>query len=104
MPAPVRRRPEQKVIRPERKTMTMGSDQLVDEPSLAFARACIELARAQLQQQMHNTPTGRAAVARCRAERDAVRSSYANPAAAGDERIGPARVPPVSRAARLPLL
>ena len=84
--------------------MTMRADPLVDELSLTFARACIELARAQLQQQVHNTPTGQTAVARCRAERDAVRSSYANPAAAGDERIGPARVPPVSTPARLPLL
>jgi uncharacterized membrane protein YphA (DoxX/SURF4 family) len=59
--------------------MTMGSDPLLDELSLVFSRACIELARAQLQQQENNTPTYRAAVARCRAERDALRSSYTDP-------------------------
>jgi hypothetical protein len=45
--------------------MTMGSDTLVDEISLVLSRACIELARAQLRQREKNTPTHRAAVARC---------------------------------------
>jgi hypothetical protein len=47
MPARVRRRPEQAVIDGQEKTMTMGSDTLVDERSLVLSRACIELARPQ---------------------------------------------------------
>jgi hypothetical protein len=58
--------------------MTMGPDTLVDEISLVLSRACIELARAQLRQRENNTPTHRAAVARCRAERDALMYCYTN--------------------------
>jgi hypothetical protein len=59
--------------------MTTVSDTLVDERSLVLSRACIELARAQLLQSEEDTPDHRAAVARCRAEVDAVLDRYADP-------------------------
>jgi hypothetical protein len=80
----------------------MQSDPLVDEHSLVLARACIELARAELQQQEDDTPARRAAVARCRAERDALRHSYAGPRHSR-RRSDPSGTP-VSPADRPPLL
>jgi hypothetical protein len=58
--------------------MTTVSDTLVDEPSLALARICIELARARLRQREEDAPIHRAAVARCRAEMDAALYRYTN--------------------------
>jgi hypothetical protein len=58
--------------------MTMVSDTLVDELSLVLSQACIELARAQVLQSEKDTPDHRAAVARCRAEIDALLDCYAD--------------------------
>jgi hypothetical protein len=72
--------------------MTMRPDPLVDEHSLVLSRACIELARAQLQLHEDDTPARRAAVTTCRAERDALRYSYADPPHSRRTRIRTARL------------
>ncbi len=65
-------------------TMTVAGDPLVDERSLVLSRACIELARARLRHSEKDTPDHRSAVARCRAEVDALLDCYADPC--GDPR------------------
>ena len=52
-------------------------DTLCDELTLVFSRACIDLARARLQQAEKDTVDHRAAVARCRSEIDDVLDWYA---------------------------
>jgi hypothetical protein len=58
-------------------------DTLAEEINSLFARACIDLAQAQVRQWEKDTPENRAAVARCRAEIDEVLDWYT---AAGDLR------------------
>lgn len=56
--------------------MTVVQDSLVDQISLDFARACIELARARLRLRERDDLTNRNAVALRRAEADAVLDMY----------------------------
>ena len=56
----------------------MVNDTVVDELDYVLSRASIELARARSLQSAKDSPAHRAAVARCRADIDALLDCYAD--------------------------